>query len=132
MKSKPAGWLWGRRNVVMWVASVSALSALAACGGGGYGGGNASMGGSLAPVITAAPAGTTVTAGQPAMFTVMATGYMPMSFQWMRGNVDIQGATQATYTLAAATAADNGATFSAKVTTIYGSVTSSSATLTVQ
>jgi hypothetical protein len=129
MNSKPAAKPSGRRRIVAWVVCVSSIAALAACGG-GYGGGGVSNNMSLNPVITAQPANITVPAGQPATFTVVATS--ASSYQWMRSNVDISGATQASYTLPAATAADNNAMFSVKVSNIYGTVTSSSAVLTVQ
>lgn len=67
----------------------------------------------------------------PANFSVTVAGYMPMTFQWQRDGVDIMGATQTSYTLAAATLADNGATFRVKVSNVYGNAESTSATLTV-
>ncbi len=110
----------------------AALAALAACGGGSYGGApNAGSNTQLAPAIAAAPASVTVPAGQTATFTVSASGYPPLSYQWLRGTTDIQGATSVTYSLVA-TAADNGAAFAVRVTNAYGSVTSAPAMLTVQ
>jgi len=44
----------------------------------------------------------------------------------------IAGATTTSYTLRAATTADNGATFTAVATNLYGSVESNPATLTVK
>lgn len=113
-------------------ALVAAAATFAACGGGGYGG-TPSAGNNtpLTPTITTAPVDVTVPAGQPASFTVSATGSPPLSYQWMRGTNDIQGATATTYSLVG-TPADNGATFKVRVTNAYGSVTSAPATLTVQ
>ncbi len=126
-QSRPA-----RRRIFCAAASGAVLVALAACGGGsGYGGGGVSNSTPLMPVITTAPANQTATAGQSVTFSVVASGMSPLSYQWIRGTNDIPGATNVTYTLVA-TAADNGATFSVRVTNTYGSVTSSSATLTVQ
>jgi Immunoglobulin domain len=93
---------------------------------------SATTGNSQAPVITMSPSSTTVTAGQSATFTVAATGAPPLSFQWLRGTTEIQGATDATYTLSSTTPLDSGAVFSARVSNTFGSVNSSSATLTVQ
>lgn len=88
-------------------------------------------GGSQAPVITSQPSNTTVAAGQPASFSVTATGTAPLSYQWQRNGANISGATSATYTLPSATPADNGAQFRVIVTNSAGSATSNTATLTV-
>jgi cyanophycinase-like exopeptidase len=83
-----------------------------------------------APTITAQPASQTVSLGQTATFSVVATG-TSLSYQWRRNGAAITGATSATYTTPAATSSDNGAAFSVVVSNTSGSVTSSSATLTV-
>jgi hypothetical protein len=83
------------------------------------------------PQIVAPPASTTVTVGQPATFSVTATGAAPLSFQWYKGGAAISGATGASYTTPATTTADSGAQFTVKVSNSLGSVTSSAATLTV-
>src|SRR5204862_579897 len=87
--------------------------------------------GPVAPTITQQPVDLTVTVGQPASFTVAATGTAPLSYQWQRGGVDIPGATSTTYTIAATVLGDSGATFRAVVSNVAGSATSNSATLTV-
>lgn len=84
-----------------------------------------------APVITTQPTSQTLTAGQPATFTVAATGTTPLLYQWNRNGSAIAGATAASYTITATSAADNGATFSATVTNVIGAVTSNNAVLTV-
>ena len=84
-----------------------------------------------APQITTQPANRTVAVGQAATFSVSATGSQPLSYQWQRNGSNISGATAASYTLASAAATDNGATFRVVVSNTVGSVTSSSATLTV-
>ena len=83
------------------------------------------------PAISSHPADVTVAAGEPAAFTVTASGDQPLSYQWQRDGVDIPGATSSTYTLAAAAEADNGAQFRVVISNPVGSVTSNSATLTV-
>lgn len=121
----------GTRKRLRAVAVTAALAAaLSACGGGGYGGSASTR--NLAPTITTQPANVTVAAGQPATFSVVASSAYAISYQWLRNGATIMGATAATYTLAAATAADNGAQFSVVVSNAYGSVTSNAATLTVQ
>ena len=87
--------------------------------------------GGTAPAITTQPANQTVAQGQPATFTVAASGTAPLSFQWQRNQVNISGATSSTYTLASAAFADNGARFRCVVTNAIGSATSNEATLTV-
>jgi len=84
------------------------------------------------PAITTQPANQSVTQGQSATFSVVATGFAPLSYQWRRNGTDITGATSASYTTPATTvAADNGATFTCLVTNAYGEALSSAATLTV-
>jgi hypothetical protein len=87
--------------------------------------------GSQAPAITQHPANRTASVGQPASFTVAASGALPLSYQWQRGGVPITGATSATYVLPATTLSDNGAQFRAVVTNGSGTATSNAATLTV-
>ena len=84
------------------------------------------------PSITNQPANRTVKLGQTAKFSVSATGGAPLSYQWRKNGEDIIGATGASYTTPATTAADNGALFSVMVSNGGGSVTSNNATLTVK
>jgi hypothetical protein len=85
----------------------------------------------VAPTITTQPADKTVTAGQTATFTVVATGTAPLSYQWQKNAADITGATAASYTTPVTTTADSGALFRVVVSNTAGSVTSGTATLTV-
>src|SRR5204863_379685 len=85
----------------------------------------------VAPSITTQPASQTVTAGQTATFTVVATGTAPLSYQWMKSGTAISGATSASYTTPVTTAADSSAQFTVVVSNTAGSVTSNAATLTV-
>jgi Immunoglobulin I-set domain len=82
-----------------------------------------------APEIIVPPQPVSVVAGNPAVFNVVATG--AASYQWRRDGVNIGGATQAGYTLANATLADDGARFSVVLTNATGSTTSTEATLGV-
>jgi len=85
-----------------------------------------------APAITTQPASQTVTAGQTATFSVVATGTGPLSYQWKRNGTTLSGATSASYTTPATTTTDSGSTYSVTVSNSAGSVDSSAATLTVQ
>jgi hypothetical protein len=83
------------------------------------------------PTITTQPQSLTVTVGSTATFSVVATGTAPLSYQWSKNGTAISGATSASYTAPATVSADNGASFTVKVTNVAGSQTSNAATLTV-
>jgi len=85
----------------------------------------------VAPTISTQPANQTVTAGQTAAFTVVATGTAPLSYQWRKNGVNIAGATAASYITPATATSDSGSTFGVVVSNSVGSVTSAAATLTV-
>jgi len=85
----------------------------------------------MAPVITQQPTDVSVTSGQPASFTVAATGTAPLAYQWQRNGADIAGASGATYSSALTAPADNGAVFRAIVSNVAGMAKSSNASLTV-
>lgn len=94
----------------------------------GSGGGGGTQ--AIAPSITTQPADQTVNAGLAASFSVVASGTPPLSYQWQRGGTAISGAKTSSYSFATV-AADNNATFSVTVTNDAGSITSRTATLTV-
>ncbi|MCW3074880.1 MAG: C-terminal target protein [Flaviaesturariibacter sp.] len=81
-------------------------------------------------LITTQPASQTVCAGAGATFTVVATGTGTLTYQWNKNGSPITGATAATYTIGATTAADAG-NFTVTVTGTCGAVTSNAANLTV-
>jgi hypothetical protein len=91
----------------------------------------AGTGVSPAPAITSEPGSETISAGQTATFSVTTSGAAPLSYQWSKNGAAISGATSASYTTPAATAADNGAQFTVAVSNSVGSITSSAAVLTV-
>jgi len=84
-----------------------------------------------APLITTQPANQTVTAGHPATFSVVASGTAPLSYQWKRNGGNIAGANAASYTTPPTLVSNSGDTFQVGVTNSVGSVTSTTATLTV-
>jgi hypothetical protein len=84
-----------------------------------------------APSITQQPVDQSVTAGQTATFTVVAAGTAPLTYQWQKGGVNISRATLSSYITPAATLADSGSHFLVVISNSAGSVTSSTATLTV-
>lgn len=83
----------------------------------------------VTPQIVQQPMNQTVAVGQPATFSVSATGGTPLSYQWQRNGVNIAGATSSSYTIGAVATSDSGAQFRCIVTNSYGSATSSVATL---
>ncbi|RYD95208.1 MAG: T9SS type A sorting domain-containing protein, partial [Sphingobacteriales bacterium] len=89
-----------------------------------------------APTVTA-PAATAVCAGSPASFTVTTSGAAATGFQWQVSTdlgvtyTNIAGATTATYTIAATTAAQNNNRYRVIVTGQCGTATSAAAILTV-
>lgn len=85
----------------------------------------------VAPTITQQPSDKTVSAGQTATFTVVATGTAPLSYQWVKGTTNITNATSASYTTPVTTLGDSGSQFSVVVTNTAGNATSNTATLTV-
>ena len=85
----------------------------------------------VAPLITTQPSSRSVTAGQTAAFTVVATGTAPLTYQWQQNGTAIGGATSSTYTTPATTSTDNGAQFVVTVTNSAGTMTSNTVTLTV-
>ncbi len=82
------------------------------------------------PTIIQHPTGDTVCEGQTALFTVIAGGTEPLSYQWRKDGVDILGATSDTYTIDAVTPADAG-DYVVVVTNDCGSQPINAATLTV-
>jgi hypothetical protein len=86
---------------------------------------------SRAPSITNQLVSQTVSTGLIATFSVTAAGTAPLSYQWMKNGTAISGATSASYTTPTTTISDSGSLFTVVVSNSAGSVTSNTATLTV-
>lgn len=80
--------------------------------------------------IDTQPTSRTVSVGGLAAFNVVASGGGTITYQWKKAAVDISGATAPVYIVGSAVTADAGS-YTVTVTNEAGSVTSSSATLTV-
>ncbi len=80
--------------------------------------------------ITLSPTNQTVAALSPAAFTVAASGFAPLAYQWYFNNGAISGATATNYSLARVTAFDAGS-YRVVVSNPEGSVTSGVAVLSV-
>jgi Ig-like domain-containing protein len=85
----------------------------------------------VAPSITTQPANQTVTVGQSATFSVLATGTGPLSYQWRKNGTNISGANASSYTTPTTTTADSGSSFSVMVSNSAGTMASNNAMLTV-
>jgi parallel beta-helix repeat protein len=83
------------------------------------------------PVITVQPQDQSVGLGQPATFSVVATGQAPLTYQWLKNSAYIQSATSPTYTTPPTAATDNGGSFSVVVADSTQHISSTSAKLTV-
>jgi len=112
------------RAVAYPTLSLLLIAALAACGGS-----SPAMKAPAAsdPAITSQPLSTSVAIGAQASFSVSASGSSPLSYQWHKNGGAIAGATTDHYTTPAASAADNGTSFSVTITDSAGSVTSAPA-----
>ncbi|MGA7915361.1 MAG: hypothetical protein WCA00_09015 [Candidatus Acidiferrales bacterium] len=82
------------------------------------------------PAIAQQPASQTVTAGQPAIFSVVATGTAPLSYQWYMNGAAV-GADSSTFTIAQAAANQSGAQIYANISNSVGATKSSTVSLTV-
>ena len=83
-----------------------------------------------APSIGTQPTAQTVTAGNSATFSVVATGTGTLSYQWYKGTSAISGATSSSYTIASTATTDAGSYY-VTVTNAAGTATSNTVALTV-
>ena len=84
----------------------------------------------VAPTITTQPQSQTVGVGANAVFSVMAAGTSPLSYQWRLNGTNISGAVASSLTVTNAQVTNSG-TYSVVITNAHGSVTSSNALLAV-
>jgi O-glycosyl hydrolase len=84
------------------------------------------------PSIATQPVSQTVAADGTATFSLSASSLAAITYQWWQGSSPVSGATSPTYALTSVTGSENGSQFSCVVANVYGSVTSSVVTLTVE
>jgi hypothetical protein len=85
----------------------------------------------LMPGILTQPTNVTAAAGTTVTFTVVAEGSPPLSYQWQKNGTNVAAnGNSSSYTLGTVQASDAGA-YNVVVTNAFGSITSTSATLTV-
>ena len=80
--------------------------------------------------ITTQPAGVVVNAGSSASLSVVATGTVPVAYQWRKGGVPILGAVQSTFPLNSVSDTNAGI-YDVVLTNAVGSLTSEAATVSV-
>jgi hypothetical protein len=83
-----------------------------------------------APAILTQPKSQIVAVGDPVTFSVVANGFEPLEYHWLKDNVEITGENAATLTIASAASSDAG-TYTVRVSNVAGSITSTGAVLTV-
>ena len=84
----------------------------------------------VVPSINTQPQSLVVTQGQPAQFSVQASGTAPIGYQWQKGGVNIAGATTDQFTLKSVTLSDAGE-YRVVVSNSAGSIASTVAMVTV-
>jgi len=84
----------------------------------------------IAPTIVQQPTSLSVSVGQLATFSVMASGTAPLNHQWQKNGGDISNAIQSTYTISSAQLSDGG-NYRVVVSNSVNSVISNTVTLTV-
>ncbi len=84
----------------------------------------------LPPEITTQPQSQTVSVGEAALFSVVASGTAPFNYQWRFNGANISGATGSSHAIASAQLSDAG-NYSVLVSNSAGSVASAQASLTV-
>ncbi|HKS72143.1 MAG TPA: immunoglobulin domain-containing protein [Terriglobales bacterium] len=95
------------------------------------GGGSSSSNPATPPSIQTQPLDQSVTIGQTATFSVVASGSAPLTYLWTKNAVAISGAANATYTTPATVASDDGSQFQVSIRNSAGSVGSVIAHLSV-
>jgi Ig-like domain-containing protein len=83
------------------------------------------------PTITVQPQSQTVMAGSSATFSVTATGSMPLSYQWSKDGLILDGAVNSSFTIPAVVLQDDGSKWWVVVSNSAGSVMSNTAILHV-
>lgn len=88
------------------------------------------VGNPTSPVITTQPTSAALVTGGATTFAVVASGALPMSYQWQKNGAAISGATTTALTISNAQAADAGS-YTVVVRNSFGTATSNAATLGV-
>ncbi len=87
--------------------------------------------GSGVPTLSSHPASTLIPVSEDASFIVSASGSQPLTYQWQKNGVDINGANAQTFVFTNAQLSDDGSEFRCRVSNSLGSAFSSVAVLSV-
>jgi hypothetical protein len=82
----------------------------------------------IAPFITTQPVDQKVIDGQPAQFSVVASGDSPLNYQWVKNGTAIEGATSPVYSINSAGTGDLGS-YNVQINNAVSSIVSSYASL---
>jgi hypothetical protein len=82
----------------------------------------------VSPFITSQPVSQKVLDGQPAEFSVVASGDSPLNYQWAKNGANIEGANSSTYSIAKVGTGDLGS-YGVSINNLAGSVVSSNVSL---
>ena len=85
-----------------------------------------------APIIVTQPQYDVVAEGEIGVFSVVAVGTSPLSYQWQLDGVDISGATASSYSTPSTTAAADGTVYTCQVTNSLGADATTAAPLIVR
>ncbi len=118
-----------RRDLISTLVAAVLLILGQGCGSGSSSNSNSDPAVTM-PAITAQPQSQSVGTGQSVTFSVQATGG-DLAFQWQQNGSAVSGAMTSSYSIGSVTASDNNAKFAVIVSNSIGSVTSQTATLTV-
>ncbi|MFN0158702.1 MAG: DUF1349 domain-containing protein [Bacteroidota bacterium] len=88
-------------------------------------------GSAVPPSIITQPVDKTTSVGETVTFSIASVGSPVLAYQWRKNNVDIAGATSASYTTPIVVLADSGTTYKSIVTNTHGTATSNTVTLHV-
>jgi hypothetical protein len=114
------------KKYVLHLSACAMAVALVACGGGN----NDTTKADGPPVITTQPASLTVVSGSNATMSVVASGGGTLTYKWRKDGVEVSDITAASFTITPVSPARAGV-YDVIVSNSLGSVTSSTATLTV-
>ena len=85
----------------------------------------------VAPSITQQPSSVSIIAGESTTLNVIATGDAPLTYQWYKNGLVVQGANLSNLQLTSVQLSEDGSSYTVSVSNAFGTVTSSSAILSV-
>lgn len=123
----------GLAYMIRWAATLATAAALTACtvGTAESTSDSASLVTIAPPLINDSSPDIAVVAGQPAVFSVQASGTPPLAYQWFRDSLALNGADRPTFVIATTQHSDSGGVFYVIVSNLGGATRSAPAHLSV-